>query len=337
MKLKYFIFAILTLIVAGIGWYISLTKSFSNEVQLDEELVYTVKSGATIYSIASDLQEKGVVDNPDLFKWMARLDESPTIFAATYSFKPGMTYQGIYDAVTRGESLSDEVQITFIEGWYLDEFIEAVVESGIVGLDEMTEAVTTNASNYQSDYWFLADLPEGASLEGYLFPNTYRFFEESSADVIVHKLLTATETAISDIKDDIENSGISIHEFFTLASIVQDEVRGEDEMERVAGIFYNRLADGIPLQSDATVNYITRSGRDRSTFADLEIDSPYNTYKYAGLPAGPIGHPGSAAIHAAVNPEEHDYYYFLTDKAGRVYYAKTLDEHANNRQYLDRE
>jgi UPF0755 protein len=124
----------------------------------------------------------------------------------------------------------------------------------------------------------------------------------------------------------------TLDQVVTLASIVESEVRSKEDRRIVAGIFLNRLKQGMALQSDATLTYVTGSKRSRSTTKDLQIDSPYNTYKYRGVPPGPIGNPGETALQAVLDPAETSYLYFLTDKEGNVLYARTLDEHAANRQ-----
>lgn len=337
-KLRLIAFVLIILLVPGFFIYSSITSSFDDQITLDQELFYSVKSGSTLTSVANDLAEKEVIKKASVLTWLARLEGKSTIFAAEYSFNPGMTVRELYTALVTGDSLSDETQVTVIEGLYLDEVAQAFDDAGLIDHDVFMTAATSGLARFETQFSFLQDLPEGASLEGYLFPDTYRFFKDADVDDVLIKMLTAFQKNFTqEMIDATYASGKTIHEAVTLASIVQAEVRTEDQMNTVAGIFQNRLDQGMALQTDASINYLTRSGRDRSTFQDLEIESPYNTYKYAGLPPGPIGHPGAQALQAAVYPESTEYFFFLTDKAGRVYYGKTLAEHNNNRQYLDRE
>jgi UPF0755 protein len=173
-------------------------------------------------------------------------------------------------------------------------------------------------------------------LEGYLAPNTYQFFHETDAKTVTEKILDQQLVVYNTYKDQIEASGHSIHEIYTLASIVQYESGKPDDMKMIAGVFLNRLKDGWPLQSSVTVCYAMDEDNGENWLAceasaNAEFDSPYNTYKYPGLPPGPIVNPGAEAIEAVLNPTESDYYYFMADvSTGQVYYAKTLDEHNAN-------
>jgi len=339
MRLFIRLFILLLLITVPIWlWYNSLTNSFEETISVDDELFYIVEDGSTLNSVAADLQEKGVIEKASSLKWLSRLEGDTTIFAAAYALTPEMTVREVYEAITQGKAFSDEVQVTIIEGLTLDQIGDQFEEAELVASDVFVTAASSGLKRFTNTYSFLADLPAGATLEGYLFPDTYRFFKDAEVDDIIKRMLDTFDARLtSEMRIEIAKSGRSIHEVVTLASIVQDEVRTEDQMLVVAGIFQNRLDAGMMLQSDATVNYITRSGRDRSTFEDLEIDSPYNTYKYAGLPPGPIGAPGSQALLSAVAPEKTDYFFFLTDKAGRVYYGETLADHNYNRQFLNNE
>lgn len=334
------ILIILLILVAvpAFFFYRSVTKSFDNPLSLAQELFYQVEQGSTLTSVANDLVKKEVIEKASQLTWLAKLEGKATIFAAEYAFTPEMSVRDLYQVLVNGESLSDETQITVIEGLYLDEIAQLFEDKELVSSEVFMTASTSGLSRFKTQYDFLEGLPNGASLEGYLFPDTYRFFNDTDVDDILIKMLNGFEANFTEqMVQDAKRSGRTIHEVVTLASIVQSEVRTQDQMKTVAGIFQNRLDIGMALQTDASINYITRSGRDRSTLADLEIDSAYNTYKYSGLPPGPIGHAGATALAAAVYPESTNYLFFLTDKAGRVYYGETLAEHNNNRQYLDRE
>jgi UPF0755 protein len=138
-----------------------------------------------------------------------------------------------------------------------------------------------------------------------------------------------------DLREEIKRQNKSVFEVIILASIIEKEAKFPEDMKKIAGVFQNRLNAGKPLESDATINYITGSGRAQSTFEDLQIDSPYNTYKYPGLPPGPISNPGMGAIRAAIYPEMNDYLYFLTKRDGKAVFSRTLEEHLENkRKYL---
>ena len=193
--------------------------------------------------------------------------------------------------------------------------------------------MTASAAVWKSFYPFLNDAPSRASLEGYVFPDTYAVSPDKNSRSLVIKMLDNFDTKLSDeLRRSIKEQGKTIYDVIVLASVVEREVPDTEDRRVVADIFSRRLSIGMALQSDATINYITDSGRSRSTAGDLAIDSPYNTYKYAGLPPGPIGNPGIDAIQAVIAPKKNDYLYFLTGTDGLVHYAKTFKEHQKNRE-----
>jgi UPF0755 protein len=139
-----------------------------------------------------------------------------------------------------------------------------------------------------------------------------------------------------DLRDEIARQKKTIFEIVTMASILEKEVQTDEDRAMVADIFWRRLKAGMPLQADSTINYITGKSDSRANLTDIQIDSPYNTYKYPGLPVGPIGNPGLSAIKAAIYPKANGYWYFLTTDDGKVIYAKSFDEHkANKAKYLN--
>jgi len=193
--------------------------------------------------------------------------------------------------------------------------------------------------DYSAEFAFLAGKPPFVSYEGYLFPDTYRFFRGASPEEIVKKLVANLGRRLSEagIIEKIAGRGTSLHELLTLASVIEKEVRTPEDRRLVADVFRRRLEIGMALQADSTVNYVTGKSVAAASSEDVAADSPYNTYKHRGLPPGPICNPGLDAISAALEPQANDYWYFLTDADGGVHYAKTLDEHnANKAKYLNR-
>ncbi len=272
------------------------------------------------------------------YRVYSMLDRSTNRFiAATYQFRKGTSYRDIARMLASGPERR-ELKLRFVEGDTLDEEISALANHGVsVASSTGLIGASGNAAAFDrtliAQYPFLAGIPEGMSLEGYLFPDTYRVWEDDVFDTIVYKQLDAFEQkVIKPLADEQRKSGMTWHEIITLASVVEREAPHNDvDRKIIAGIFLNRLNIGMALQSDATINYFTQSGRGRSTFADLAINSPYNTYKYPGLPPGPINNPSLAAIKAVLEPAETDYYFFLSDNQGRMYYGRNGAEHQRNR------
>lgn len=235
-----------------------------------------------------------------------------------------------------------EKTITIIEGWSVRDIAKYFVKNGIIANEEALYELTgqpadTDTSVYPPllDFSMMEDKPKNLSLEGYLFPDTYRIYEDSTPEDVLMKLLGTMEVKFdSELRAEMKKRGFTIHETLTIASILESEVRASKDRALVADILERRLKNGWPLQMDSTVNYVTGSNRPSATYAELENASPWNTYKYRELPPGPIANPGLDAIRATVRPEKNPYWFFLTSPDGTVYYAKTLEEHAANKRYL---
>ncbi len=247
---------------------------------------------------------------------------------------------------------AQEVTLRFIEGWnttqiasYLNFYGDRPQLAHIVNSGDFLVAQKEFSVK---DYPLLASKPEKADLEGFLFPDSYRFYlsalslasstPKEISNTIIKKMLDNFALKFTpEMQKQADKQKLSVYKIITLASVLEKETGASlAEKKIVAGIFYNRLKIGMPLQSDATVNYATKKDLPSPTEADTKIDSPYNTYKYPGLPMGPICNPSLNSIIAALEPDNTDYLYFLHDqKTGQAYYAKTYDEHfANKYKYL---
>jgi UPF0755 protein len=188
--------------------------------------------------------------------------------------------------------------------------------------------------DFSQEFSILADKPKSYGLEGYLFPDTYRIFNQAPVLDVIEKMLGNLDAKFTPMmRADIARQGRTIYQVITLASIIEKEVRIAEDRKIVSGIFWNRLAIGQALGSDATLSYILGDKDAAHSIEQTKIDSPYNTYHYAGLPPGPICNPSLDAIIAAIYPAATDYYYFLTDpKSGKTIFSKTLEEHNRNKQ-----
>lgn len=236
-----------------------------------------------------------------------------------------------------------EVTLTIIPGWNLRQVAEYLVEKGLASSTEDVYVLTGKpAYDYRpvayqlpqiKDVKILAAKPAHVSYEGYLAPETYRVFEDASILDILKKLVDQRDEQITaQMWEDIEKSGRSSYEIIIMASILEKEVQNADDKAKVADILWRRLDRNWALQVDSSVHYaIDKRGEVFTKAAEREFDSPWNTYKYPGLPLGPISNPGLASIKAAIYPEKNSYWYFLTGKDGKAYYGKTLDEHNANK------
>jgi UPF0755 protein len=232
----------------------------------------------------------------------------------------------------------EEIKVTILEGWNLDD-IALYLES--LGLFSQEEFIEASLKDY--DYGFLADKPEGHSLEGYLFPDTYRLFIDASAEDVIKKMLNNFDKRLSnDLREEIKRQEKTIFEVINLAALVEKEAPidyktgNNEDAKIVAGIFNNRLKSGQALQACASLAYILGEIKPIYSEADTKINSPYNTYLNSGLPYGPIANPGLLAIEAVIYPTETDYNYFLTPIGTKeMIYSTTYQEHLINRdKYL---
>lgn len=301
-----------------------------------------VEQGDTLSSIVPEMANDGLV-NAFWFKVYAKLSGNDEIRPGTYVIGPGSAYSGILGLLRVGSE--SDIVITFPEGF-------TIAQMG----DRVNAAFSNIATDITADEWRIATgqfspleshpfvvaagKPDDVDLEGYLFPDTYRFNHDATAEDIVKEMIDTmekryTSVMASDRYGVAANLMLTPHEYLTLASIVEKEVRTPETMAMVADIFLKRLDIGMALQSDATVNYITGGDDPSVSLADTDIDSLYNTYKYNGLTPGPISNPGLNALAAVATPAANAYYYFLTTDEGDIYYGITHDEHvANKNRYL---
>lgn len=303
-----------------------------------QTLSFTVEEGAPVESIAKNLEEQGIITSAFFFKVYTKLSDS-VLQAGTFELAQGMNLRSVVREL--GYAKAEEIQITIPEGYTLAHIGEVIVEAMPEIESADWEAVVSSAGRrVLTEDEVLAGIPSDQGLEGYLFPDTYRFRSDASAQTVVETMVLTlkrrlAENDIAIPRNLVFEGGLTFHEMITLASIVEREVRGPEDMKLVAGIFYTRMKIGMALQADSTVNYVTGKDTPAISLEDSRIDSLYNTYRNLGLPPGPISNPGMNAILAVLNPTDSDAVYFLTTDEGEVIYAQTFDEHvANKYQYL---
>ena len=301
---------------------------------------FVIESGESVKQIAANLESENLILGRDYFEiyvWQEKL--ASKLQAGKYEISPSMTIEQMVNLFVGGKIIGNEVSITVPEGYSIKDIDQTLAKNGLIGGGEFINFDKNIKQAILSEYDFLEDKPKEAGLQGYYFPDTYKYYNNSSIEDVVAKMLVNFDTKLtSDLRKEIKKQNKTIFEVIILASIVEKEAGSTEDMSKVASVFQNRLDIGKALESDATVNFITNSGRSQSTYEDLKIDSPYNTYKYKGLTPGPISNPGIDAIRAVIYPEKTDYYYFLTEKEdGKAIFSKTYQEHLMNKnKYLDR-
>lgn len=296
-----------------------------------EKITVMIPKGSTTSEIAKLLKEKNLIKNELIFHlYVKYLGNDGDLKAGSFQLSGDMDLQKIIRQLIEGNTIIDSVRFTIPEGYNVKQIAERLANQGLADKERFLQLV--KEGNF--DFDFLKEMPKDDrieyKLEGYLFPETYEIKKGATEEEIITKMLSQFQ---KEWKEDwtsiIKEKGMTIHQMVTLASIIEREVVVDKERPIVSGVFYNRLKDSWNLQSCATVQFILGKQQDRLTFADLEIDHPYNTYVNQGLPPGPIGSPGRKSLEAALYPEKHDYYFFVTkkDQSGEHYFSKTFAEH----------
>jgi UPF0755 protein len=285
---------------------------------------YIAESGKGDEDIAWDLEKIGIIKNRYFFEAYVVLSfQHSKLQAGKYAFSPGMSVHEIVKKFVKGDII--KAKITIIEGWDVNDIAKYFEEKEICSKDDFINSIY---QNYRDEFNFLSELPGSVSLEGYLFPDTYEISEGELPNNILRNILANFEKKITpELKEEILSQKKSVFEIITMASIIEKEVRKMEDKKIVSGLLWKRLETGMPLQVDATVNYITGKNHRSALIADTRIDSPYNTYKYKGLPLGPISNPGMDSILAAIYPTESKYWYYLSAVNGKTIFSETLQKH----------
>ena len=301
-----------------------------------EAVPFQIGLGEPIPSIAARLTDAGIFIDPDPFiSYLQYTGLDTTIQAGDYELSAAMTPVEI--AHKFQDATPKEVTFTILEGWRLEEIAETLPTTG---LDITPQTFLEAASTVSSSHDFLQQFPPQATLEGFLLPNSYEIPRELTiSQLLIHILDNFGIQVTFDIREGFERQGLNLFEAVSLASIVEREAVNEDEMPLIASVFLNRLAAGMKLEANSTVQYALGFDREHNTwwtnplsFEHLKIDSGYNTYRYPDIPPGPIANPGLTALRAVAFPAQTPYYYFRAacDNSGRHIFAETFDEHLLN-------
>ena len=342
MKKISLIIAIICLVIAL--WFV-ISEIYTAEAQKADKVVFEVKQGETVGELVDRLEQEQVIRNAGIFKLYLRFKSlDKKVNYGEFEVASPITTARVAQALSK-PGLSERV-ITILPGWSLKEIGEYLETEGIGTKDEFYALVGRPGRNYKitaekapeikTDLRILADKPWYVSYEGYFAPDTYRIYKNSTVADVVNRLLQEREKQITDeMWGDMKKQDKSFFDILTMASVLEREARDFEEMAIVSDIFWRRHEINWALQSCATVNYITGKNDPGISLEDKEIESAFNTYKYPGLPLGPISNPGIDAIRAAIYPQENDYWYFLTGEDAQMYYAETLEGHnLNKAKYL---
>lgn len=303
-----------------------------------EETEIEVPIGSSSSTIGKLLEEKKIIKNATVFKYYVKLNNISGFQAGTYKLTPSMTLEEISKTLQTGILVRESLfNMTIPEGLQLGQIAAIIAKHTDHSQQEVMKTLGDREFIQKKMTEYPQLLPESIldesvkqPLEGYLYPATYPFYEENPPlESIIDTMLEQTNDVLAKYEDLLAESNLkNVHELLTMAALIEKEATEKADRKLIASVFYNRMKENMPLQTDPTVLYALGEHKERTLYKDLEIDSPYNTYKVKGLPPGPIANAGESSIEAALKPTESDYLYFLAEFAtGDVYYSKTLKEH----------
>jgi peptidoglycan lytic transglycosylase G len=299
----------------------------------DSERQVTIEPGTPVIQILQTLQTEGIIADANMARfYLVYFMGDPALQAGDYSFRGPLSTPDVLEKLARGQVVTESV--TLIEGLTLEEAADRLEQAGLGRREVFLDLMRSPE--------LIADLdPEAPDLEGYLFPETYSFARHTDEQTVVATLVkTFRQRWEKEVRPLLGDSPPSLREIVTLASIVEKEARVPTERPLIAGVYANRVEQGIGLRADPTVVYaLKRLGRWNGNIrrSDLQLDSPYNTYRYAGLPPGPICSPGLASLEAAADPADVPYLYFVSRNDGTHVFSSTLQEHNRNVELWQRQ
>ena len=326
-------------VMATVNW---VDRNFFAPVDAQDQsyVTFEVASGNSLTRVANNLESQGLIRNRTVFKYYADfLGYGQKIQAGEYQVSKSMRMQDIMELLTTGDGNPITRNITIIPGWTIRDIADYLKAQGVIDNTEDFLAPCRTGQDYAA-YYYIADVLKtddvGSrlyALEGYLAPDTYEIYTNATVADIIKKLLSQTEAVFkSEYHDRAAELGMTMDEVITLASMIEKEAKTAD-FARVSAVFHNRLKSNMTLGSDVTIKYISGVKRMSLTNEDLQINSPYNSYQYKGLPPGPICSPSAGAIHAALYPDEQfitDQYLYFCSKdpdTGELHFSRTLEEH----------
>ena len=319
LKNRFFYYNHRRTIIAGalVLFFFLYLAFFSSPMSFPVGSLVSVEKGLTLSETAIHFENSKVVRSPMMFKLLVRLFSGDgRVIAGDYFFDKKVTVIGLVKKITRGEYGLDPVRVTIHEGLNIFEIAEIL-------------------ENRLPDFDGLEFVSLAKEKEGYLFPDTYFFLPNIEPEQVISEMNNNFFNQIEPLHEEIQKFGRPLGDIVVMASILEKEARTKKTRETISGILWKRLDSGMRLQVDAVFTYINGKNTFELSLNDLDIDSPYNTYKYAGLPAGPITNPGLGSILATISPTDSPYWFYLSDLDGNMHYATTFDGHKVNKlKYL---
>ncbi|MBM6613593.1 endolytic transglycosylase MltG [Desemzia sp. RIT804] len=339
---------VILLVVLGVTAYNFYTSSIEPlDPASEDEIQVEIPSGSSPTNIARILEENGIIKSASVFNIYTRLNNEGEFKAGYYLMSPSMNVDEVIDSLQAGgtDFPADSVErITVPEGYTITQIAD-IVEARTSYSAEEFMALIENEEFQQNLLNQYPELLTGAFeaedvryvLEGYLFPATYEFYQEMTIEEVVQAMVAKMNEVMQQYYAQIEEQGQTVHEILTIASLVEREGLSYEDRTQIADVFYNRIEIGMPLQTDISVLYSLDTHKERVSYDDLAVDSPYNLYQNTGIGPGPFNSPSEESIKATINPVDTDYLYFLADiETQKVYFAETYQQHLEyKREYVD--
>lgn len=323
--------AVVVLAVTQIGrnW---LVPANANDTQIVE---VEIPEGTPVSTMGDILEEQGLIRSSSAFSLLVRVQgAAANLQAGVHDLSPSMTMPEIVAALQEGAEEAGILKVTVNEGLTVDQIAEVVADSTSYSAEDFLNLMSNQEFLAQlvQQYPILTDSYNNPNvryvLEGYLFPATYDVAQGETLESLVTQMVDKTNEVLSKYQADIDASSYSLQDIMSIASLVEKEGQTTEDRKLIAGVFYNRLEQGMPIQSDISVLYALGTHKEMVTYDDLEVDSPYNLYTNAGLPPGPMNSPSEDAIAAALEPTDNDYLYFYANlKTGEVFYTDDYEQH----------
>lgn len=326
---KYILLLIAAILATPLGLFYSFEKLIQPvDAYSDSTISIEIPSGASTVKIAKLLKDNKLIKNDFAFRILSKLSKSDgKMQAGKYELRNDMDAKSIIQALVAGDVARDAIKFTIPEGFEFNQIVARLEGSELIDREKFVQLANFGDFNYR----FLEGIPKGENrLEGFLFPDTYHVAKGTSEEEILKKMLDQFNQVFEEsYYQRAKELNLSINEVVTLASIIEREAKLDSERPLVSSVFHNRIKSNMLLQSCATVQYILGERKENLTLKDIEINSPYNTYKYQGLPPKPIASPGKPSIEAALYPEKTDYLFFVVNKNGKHTFSRTYKEHLN--------
>lgn len=314
IKVLIIILAVLVIFIMASSFYVykQITAPLNDQAS---SKAFLIEKGEGLEQIAARLEKEELIKKDTWFVlYIFYQGCAGQLQAGQYELSSSMNIPQIAKKIVKGEAISQEITVTIPEGFTLKQIDARLGQAGLIKAGELLEQ---------------------SQLEGYLFPDTYRLNQEASLDEIIAKMRENFDRKVNNLISEIEKQGKTLKQIIIMASLLEKEVLTDQDRRIVSGIFWKRLKNNYPLESCATIAYILRIDKWRYSVEDTKIESSYNTYQNIGLPPGPICNPGLSAIRAAVEPQENEYYFFLSKPDGQTVFSQTLEEHNKNKaKYL---